>query len=205
VTNCRTNAATAVTTAGAASGTTCSYYTNLAGVSTNILAAMDGLTLTAGKYCGAAMSLAATSATSNTLKLDGQNNSNSQWIFRGSASVDVGVGSTIKLINGGVASNVYWILDTSLNTGVDSTFIGIAITTTSINLGVRTYYYGRAIATTTVVVAEDCTIIIPYVSPTSNPTSQPSTQPTSIPTRPSGQPTRQPTGQPSMQPSSQPM
>jgi hypothetical protein len=181
VTNCRaqaySNPDSVFITAGASGDTSCDYYTPLVGASTNLLVAMDGLTLTAGKYCGAAMTLAATSAISNTLKLDAQNDSSAEWIFRSSESVDVGVGSTVKLINGGSASSVFWILGTSLNTGVKSIFVGIVITSTSVNLAAETYFEGRAIATTTVVVGKDCTIIIPQIAPTSNPTSQPSLQP----------------------------
>jgi hypothetical protein len=145
-----------------------------------------------------------TLAAQGALILDAQNVTSAQWIFRVSASVDVGAGSSITIVNGGLPSNVFWILDTSLNTGADSIFVGNVIAQTSIVWGVRTVYYGRGIATTTVSFYNDITPIIPPIAPTSNPTSQPSTQPTSIPTTPSGQPSRQPTGRPSSEPSMQP-
>jgi hypothetical protein len=221
VSSCRTDADTAFVNAGAASGIDCDFV----GAS-NILAALDGLNLLPGKYCGAAMTLAVATAVvgSGVLILDAQNYTDSQWIFRSSASVDIGVGSSVKIINGGSAKNVFWILDTSLNTGVDSSFVGIVICKTSIVLGVRTTVEGRGIALTTVSFYDDITFIMPPLSPTgqpssqpttvpssqpsrqptSNPTGQPSRQPTSNPTNPSGKPTCQPTSQPTREPSMQP-
>jgi hypothetical protein len=168
-----------------------------------IIAAMDGKIYTSGKYVAASGLL--TLAVGGKLILDGQNLTTSQWIFQCSSGVDIGVGSSITLKNDGLPNNVYWLLGTGLNTGVDSYFVGTVIAKTSVVWGVRTHFEGRAMALTSITFYDNITAIIPPIAPTSNPTSQPSTQPTSIPTRPSGQPTRQPTGQPSSKPSSQPM
>jgi hypothetical protein len=129
----------------------------------------------------------------------------SQWIFQAVASVNTGVDSAVKLVNQASANNVYWVLGTSLNTGVRAKHIGNVFAHTSIVWGSTAAFEGRGFAMTSVSFHDDITAILPYISPTGQPTGQPSTQPSNQPTRqPSGQPSIQPSNQPSTQPSSQP-
>jgi hypothetical protein len=195
VTNCQTDAAAAYTVGMNAA---CDY---------TIVTALDGKTLTEGKYCSGLFSLEvkpAGSTTTGVLILDAENNAAAQWIFYAPASVDVGVDSTVTIINGGLPRNVWWILGTSLNTGVGCSFVGTAITKTSITYGAGSTNEGRGIALTSVTFGKGVTAIMPPIAPTSQPSRQPSTQPTSIPTTPSGQPSGQPSIQPSSEPSMQP-
>jgi hypothetical protein len=150
-----------------ASVATCQY--NLAG------AALDGLKLRPGVYCSApgTFSLAA----GGVLQLDGRNNTYAQWIFQTSTTVITGAGSIMNFINGGLSSNVYWAVGTSMTSGTNAKFIGNILAQTSITLGSMSALNGRAFALNTVTYSGNVTTELPPISPTGQPSSAPSMQP----------------------------
>jgi hypothetical protein len=138
-------------------------------------AALDGLTITPGVYCSAPGTFSLEAG--GVLILDAQNSSNSQWIFQTVTTVITGDKSSMKLINGGKANNVYWAVGTSVTTGSNARFIGNVMAQTSITLGFQTNLNGRALALNTVTYSGNVTTVLPPISPTSQPSSAPSMQP----------------------------
>ena len=59
------------------------------------------------------------------LKLDGQGNSNSVFIIRGTATFDTGTSVTVIMSNGTQARNVYWIAQDAIGLGASTTISGL--------------------------------------------------------------------------------
>jgi LPXTG-motif cell wall-anchored protein len=74
---------------------------------------------------------------SGKLILDAKGDSNAKFIFQTASTLITAPGSTITLINGAQACNVYWKVGSSATLGDNSTFVGklIALTTITANSG----------------------------------------------------------------------
>ncbi len=84
-------------------------YTAASQVTSGVISAdLGGQTLNAGVYedNDAPNSLAI--AAGQTLTLNGQGNANAVFIFKSGSTLITGVGSTVSLINGASACNVFW-------------------------------------------------------------------------------------------------
>lgn len=77
-----------------------------------------GETLTSGIYATAASTIA------GVLTLDGQNNSNSLFIFKINGALGIGDATIIYLINGAKAKNVFWVTEGGISIGANSTVKG---------------------------------------------------------------------------------
>lgn len=91
---------------------------------------LSAITLTPGVYRAAA-------ALSNTgtLTLDGQGNTNAVFIFQVDAAFSMAAGTKIQLINGVMATNVFWQVQGAVGIGADATFSGMLLANAAVSLG----------------------------------------------------------------------
>ncbi len=103
---------------------------------------LGGLTLVAGVYNAGGVALDLT----GTLRLDGQNDPNSVWVFQATSSLITASSSSVKLINGASPCNVFWQVTSSATLGSGSTFVGTIMALTSITMASGVTVNGRALA-----------------------------------------------------------
>lgn len=104
--------------------------------------ALGGLTLVGGVYNAGGVTLGLT----GTLTLDGQNDPNSVWIFQATSDLITASSSSVALINGAQACNVFWQVTSSATLGSGSTFVGTIMALTSITMNDGVNVNGRALA-----------------------------------------------------------
>ncbi len=108
-------------TAAAAQADLTTAYTAVAAQTPTVLASANlaGQTITPGTY-------SATAPFTNTgaLSLDAKGDGNAVFIFQTASPLTTSTGSTMTLLNGAQASNVYWQVANSATLGANSTFIG---------------------------------------------------------------------------------
>jgi hypothetical protein len=98
-------------------------------------------TLTPGVYnSGASISL------TGTLTLDGNNLANPVFVFQMGSTLLMNGGTSILLINGARAENVYWQVGSSATIGGTSVFVGTILANTSITVGTGATVDGRLLA-----------------------------------------------------------
>jgi hypothetical protein len=119
-------------------------YDNAAGRTGTVVAGgtLGGLTLVDGVYNSGASILDLT----GTLTLDGQNDASSVWIFQAQSSLVTASTSSVSLINGASACNVFWQVTSSATLGSNSTIVGTIMALSSITLANGVTVQGRALA-----------------------------------------------------------
>lgn len=156
-------------------------YTDAAGrPSTATHATLGGLTLVGGVYTAGGATLGLT----GTLTLDAQNDPNAVWIFQATSDLVTASSSTVRIINGGSACNVFWQVTSSATLGSGSTFVGTILALTSITMANGVSVDGRALARNGDVTLINDTITRPAcsaVTPTAAPTAAASSSATSKP------------------------
>jgi hypothetical protein len=134
-------------TAASAQSSNTTAYGVLAGEACNtsfgVPTDLAGMTLVPGVYCFA-------SSASNTglLQLDAQGNANAVWVFQIASTLITGSASTVTVINGGQACNVFWQVGSSATLGTTTTFVGNILALTSITMQTGASLSGRALAQT---------------------------------------------------------
>lgn len=106
---------------------------------------LTGLTLVGGVYAGPSKSPL---TLPGTLTLDGEGNPNSVFIFQTDSTLITGPGSTVSLINGAQACNVFWQIGSSATLDTGSTFVGNILALTTITVADSVTVVGRALAQT---------------------------------------------------------
>ena len=104
--------------------------------------ALGGLTLVSGVYNAGGATLDLT----GTLTLDGQNDPNSVWIFQATSDLVTASASSVSLVNGAQACNVFWQVTSSATLGSGSTFVGTIMALASITMADDVTVNGRALA-----------------------------------------------------------
>ncbi|MCZ2819558.1 ice-binding family protein [Modestobacter sp. VKM Ac-2977] len=141
-------------------------------------------------------------ALTGPLVLDGAGSYDSVFIFRAGESMTTASASTVTLMNGAQACNVFWEIDESATLGSGSTFRGTILAGTSITLDAGVTVDGRLLAGDSVTLISDTItrsgcqtgLVSPPTStpvPTATPTGTPA--PTATPTG-TPAPTATPTG-----------
>lgn len=105
------------------------------------IADLGGLTLAPGVHTDAS-----SFGITGILTLDAMGNPNAVWVFQAGSTLTTAVGSSINLINGAQAGNVFWQVGSSATLGVNSTFIGTIMANTDITLNTGATLDGRALA-----------------------------------------------------------
>jgi hypothetical protein len=102
---------------------------------------LGGLTLTSGVYkSGSSLGL------TGELTLDAQGNPNAVFVFEAGSSLTTASASSIQLINGAQACNVYWQIGSSATLGTTSVFAGNILAYTSVSLNNGVTVHGRVLA-----------------------------------------------------------
>jgi hypothetical protein len=154
----------------------------------NIAGDLGGLTLTDGVYA-ASSSIGITGA----LTLDGLGDPASVFIFQIGSTLTTASGSTIQLINGAQACNVFWQVGSSATLGTGSTFIGSILALTSITVTTGTTVTGRMLARNGAVTLDTDTITRDTCAVAPSPTTTaPTTTAPPGPTGPTGPPATRP-------------
>ena len=82
----------------------------------------------------------------STVTLDGASNPKGQWIFKIDTTLTTGELSTVKLINGAQACNVFWVVGSSATLGASTKFEGNICAVTSITCGAQVSSNGTMVA-----------------------------------------------------------
>ena len=102
---------------------------------------LGGKTLAPGVYkVASAMSL------TGTVTLDGQSNPGAVFIFQAGKTLITASHSTVKLIGGAQACNVFWQVGSSATLGTNTTFVGSILALTSASVLTGTTVAGRVLA-----------------------------------------------------------
>ncbi|MEV7968052.1 ice-binding family protein [Sphaerisporangium sp. NPDC088356] len=138
---------------------------------TTVPTQLGGTTLTPGVYNSAAGTFQIT----GNLTLDAQGDPNAVFIFQAASTLVTASASTVTLVNGASACNVFWQVGSSATLGTNSSFAGNILALTSITVTTGVTVNGRTLArngavtldtdaiarpvcrTTTVTVTSSCT------------------------------------------------
>ena len=119
---------------------------------------LANLDLQAGVYAGPSKSPL---GLSGPLTLDGGGNPKSVFIFQTDSTLITGSSSTVTLINGAQACNVFWQVGSSATLGTGSVFVGNVMALTSITVDTGVTVEGRALARNGAVTLDDDTFVKP--------------------------------------------
>lgn len=102
---------------------------------------LGGSTLTTGVF-----RTISSFALTGILTLDGQNNPDAVWIFQAGSTLNTTAASTVSLINGAKAANVFWQVTNAATLGANTDFSGSILAQDAITLGAGTTVDGRVMA-----------------------------------------------------------
>ncbi len=98
----------------------------------------NGETLAASVY-----SIGGAGSVAGTLILDGEGNPNSVFIFKIGGALTTGAGTTINLINGAQAGNVYWVANGAISMATNTIINGTMIANGAVAMGAGGIIHGR--------------------------------------------------------------
>jgi hypothetical protein len=98
--------------------------------------------------------------------LDGGGDSNAVWIFQIGTTLITASGSSVNLINGAQASNIFWQVGTSATLGTGSELDGTILAQQSITLNSNAALTGRALALNGAVTFDNNIVVIPETGST---------------------------------------
>ena len=117
-------------------------YNDLAGRPCNTTSPNLNSTLAPGVYC-----FPSSASLTTALVLDGQGNANAVFVFQIPTTLITATNSSVTLINGASAKNVFWQVGTSATLGTNTAFQGTIIANTSVTLNTgASIVKGRAMA-----------------------------------------------------------
>ena len=117
---------------------------------TAVPADIGGMQLVAGVYkASSALSL------TGTVTLNAQNNPDAVFIFQAPSTLITASSSTVSLLNGAQACNVFWQVGSSATLGTDTTFVGNILALTSASLTTGASVQGRVLARNGAVTLDD--------------------------------------------------
>ncbi|GAA0999024.1 hypothetical protein GCM10009563_23990 [Subtercola frigoramans] len=114
-----------------------------AGPATLVAAELGGQTLAPGVYHQtAALGL------TGVLTLDGGGDANAVWIIQSGGALTTAAASSVKLVGGAQASNVFWVTVGAVTIGGVAGFVGTALSGAAITVGEGANVVGRLLTTT---------------------------------------------------------
>lgn len=156
-------------------------YVDAAGrpVDATTTADLANLVLQGGVYSGPSKSPL---SLTGPLVLDGAGNAESVFVFQTDSTLITASGSTVSLVNGAQACNVFWQVGSSATLGTGSVFTGNILALTSISVANGVLVHGRALARNGAVTLDDDTFTDASCAPLSQGTTTTSTTPSSTTT-----------------------
>lgn len=135
---------------------------------------LGGQTLVAGVY-----SAASGMALTGTVTLDAQGDPNAVFVFQAGSTLITASSSSVALVGGAQACNVFWQVGSSATIGTGSSFVGSVLALTSISLQTGATVQGRMLARNGQVSLDTNTITrpscaAPSATPTPTATASPS-------------------------------
>lgn len=121
-----------------------------------VMGDLAGMTLVSGVYVANE-----TLELNGTLTLDGQGDPNAVWIFQVGSALTTASASSIELVNGAQACNVYWQVGSSATLGTASDFKGSVLALTSVTVTNEATVEGRVLARNGSVTLDDNTFTSP--------------------------------------------
>jgi len=122
---------------------------------------------------GVYTSTAGTFAITGEVVLDGGNDPTAVFIFQMVTTLGTAAGSTVTLVNGAQACNVFWQVGSSATLGANSTFNGTILASASASLDAGVNLQGRVLASTGAVTLINDTINTPACAPSSGVSAAP--------------------------------
>ncbi|MGG7104780.1 ice-binding family protein [Rhodococcus sp. 24CO] len=137
---------------------------------------LTGRTLVSGVYnSGSSIAL------SGTVTLDAQGDPNAVFVFQAGSTLITSSSSTVALINGTQACNVFWQIGSSATLGTNSVFRGNLLALTDITAATEATVEGRLLAINGAVTLDTNTITIPTCAPPGTTTAPTTTTTTTVP------------------------
>ena len=167
--------------AGQAKADLTAAYVDAAGrpVDATTTADLANLVLQGGVYSGPSKSPL---SLTGPLVLDGAGNVDSVFIFQTDSTLITASGSTVTLVNGAQACNVFWQVGSSATLGTGSVFAGNILALTSISVTNSVLVRGRALARNGAVTLDNDTFTDASCAPLSQGTTTTSAAPSSTAT-----------------------
>ena len=142
------------------------------GPATAVATELGGTTLTPGVY------KSPTLAITGTLTLNTLGDPSAVFVFQASSTFVTATASSVVVLNGGTACNVFWQVGSSATLGTSSTLIGSVLASTSITATTGATVQGRLLASNGAVTLDTNTITRPACAPSAAPiTTTPSAAP----------------------------
>lgn len=94
-------------------------------------------------------------ALTGTVTLDAEGDPNAVFIFQTDAALNTAAASTVALVNGAQASNVFWIVTGAAGLGANSAFTGALLARGAITIGEAAALQGQALSSDTVTLANN--------------------------------------------------
>lgn len=94
-------------------------------------------------------------ALTGTVTLDAEGDPDAVFIFQTDAALNTAAASTVALVNGAQASNVFWIVTGAAGLGANSTFAGSLLARGAITIGEAAALQGQALSRDTVTLANN--------------------------------------------------
>lgn len=120
-----------------------------------IVADLGGQTLVSGVYTGGAVGL------TGALTLDGQGDADAVFVFQASSTLITAPASSVLLIGGAQACNVFWQVGSSATLGTTSSFSGTILALTAITANTGATISGRLLARNAAVTLDTNTVTRP--------------------------------------------
>lgn len=101
---------------------------------------LAGQVITPGVYRRAAYSM------TTQVTFDGMNDPNALFIMQSDGALNTTASTTMNLINGAQANQIFWVITTAATLGASSTFYGTMLTGAAITVGASSTVCGRALS-----------------------------------------------------------
>ena len=137
---------------------------------------LGGQTLIPGVYSGGALGL------TGTLTLNAQGNPNAVFIFQASSTLITDSSSTVALIGGANACNVFWQVGSSATLGTNSVFVGTVLALTSVSADTGAKVAGRLLARNGAVTLDSNFVTAPTSCSSASSTTTTAVPTTAVPT-----------------------
>lgn len=145
---------------------------------TSVATELGGTTLTPGVYGNPTLGL------TGTLTLDAQGDPNAVFIFQSASTLITASSSSVNMINGTQACNVFWQVGSSATFGTSTSFVGHVFAMTSITATTGATFRGQLLARdgavtldTNTITNDACAAVVPSATPSASASASASATP----------------------------